>query len=240
MDTDRSMDRREALQRVAILLGGTLSATTIAGALTGDMRAWAATPEAQWRARTLSPAQTELVATVAEHIIPATDTPGARAAGVHRFIDALLTSHYPAAERNRFLAGVDGVDARARFYHKKSFVACTKAQQVAILTTMDRDAYATKQVAQAAQNKQPNPQAPVVGPGSRATGSSQGNPAEAEGLSDAVRTEMKSDWFWRRMKEVTLVGYYTSQPGATQELRVNPMGKWQGDIPYRTVGRSWA
>src|SRR6185503_4455529 len=99
MDTEGSMDRREALQRVALLLGGVLSAPTVAGVLSGEMRAWAATPEAQWRPRTLTAAQNELVATLAEHIIPATDTPGARAAGVHRFVDALLTDHYPVAER---------------------------------------------------------------------------------------------------------------------------------------------
>jgi gluconate 2-dehydrogenase gamma chain len=242
MDTDRSMDRREALQRVAMLLGGALSAPTIAGALSGDMRAWAATPEAQWRPRTLSGPQSELVATVAEHIIPTTDTPGARTAGVHRYIDALLTDHYPVAERDRFLAGVQGLDARARFYHKKAFTACTRREQIAMLTDMDRVAYPPRQtLAQAPQGKQPDPQAPVVGPSGRGTGSlAKGQPADAEGLSEAVRKEMRSDWFWRRMKELTLVGYYTSQPGATQELRVNPMGKWQGEIPYRTVGRSWA
>src|SRR4051812_38834500 len=208
MDKDRTMDRREALQRVAMLLGGTLSASTLAGALAGDLHAWAATPETQWRPRTLSASQSELVATLAEHIIPTTDTPGARTAGVHRFVDALLTDHYPVAERDRFLAGVQGVDARARFYHKKGFVACTKRQQVAMLTDMDREAYPARQtLAQAPQGKQPNPQSPVVGPSGRGTGSlAQGHPADAEGLSEAVRKEMRSDWFWRRMKELTLVG----------------------------------
>ena len=37
-----------------------------------------------------------------------------------------------------------------------------------------------------------------------------------------------------------LVGYYTSEVGATEELRVNPMGVWLPDIPYGQVGRSWA
>jgi hypothetical protein len=42
------------------------------------------------------------------------------------------------------------------------------------------------------------------------------------------------------MKELTLTGYYTSQAGATQELRVNPMGAWKGDVSYPTLGRAWA
>jgi hypothetical protein len=60
-------------------------------------------------------------------------------------------------------------------------------------------------------------------------------------MTDAIRNEMGSDWFWRRMKEMTVVGYYTSQPGATQELRgPNPMGVWRGDIPFHRGDRAWA
>jgi hypothetical protein len=42
------------------------------------------------------------------------------------------------------------------------------------------------------------------------------------------------------MKELTLAGYYTSQAGATQELRMNPWGVWKGDIPRRPGDRAWA
>src|SRR3954470_14233424 len=101
MEANSAMDRREALKRVAILLGGALSAPTIAGAFSKEMEAWAATPDAQWTPRTLTRAQADLVGTMAEHVIPTTDTPGARTAGVHRYVDALLTQHYPDAEKAR-------------------------------------------------------------------------------------------------------------------------------------------
>ena len=42
------------------------------------------------------------------------------------------------------------------------------------------------------------------------------------------------------MKELTLLGYYTSEAGAMSELKVNPMGVYRGDIPYRSIGHSWA
>jgi hypothetical protein len=42
------------------------------------------------------------------------------------------------------------------------------------------------------------------------------------------------------MKELTLLGYYTSEVGATQELKVNPMGVYRSDVPYRSIGHSWA
>lgn len=241
MDSDRSMDRREALRRVAMLLGGALSAPTVAGVLAGDMRVWAAAPDAQWTPRTLTAAQNELVARLAEHIIPATDTPGARAAGVHRFIDALLTQHYPAAERDRFLAGIEGVEVRARVAHGRPFGRCTRSQQLAILGDMDREAYpAQGRIAQAEKARQPVPRDPIVGQSTGTGPVARKSPADAEGLSEAVRSELRSGWFWRRMKELTLTGYYTSQVGASQELRVNPMGRWRSEIPYRTVGRSWS
>jgi hypothetical protein len=42
------------------------------------------------------------------------------------------------------------------------------------------------------------------------------------------------------MKEVTLAGYYMSEVGATKELHVAPMGAYKGDIPYASVGKTWA
>jgi hypothetical protein len=200
MERDDLLTRRAALGRVAILLGGAISAPTLAGALdAATQRAWI-TPPQDWAPRTLTAGQLELVAVMADHIIPQTDTPGARAAGVQRFVDTLLSDHYPAPERDRFLAGLADVDALARSRHGKAFVDCTAEQQVALLTELDEAAY------------------PVAGDAARPPGA----------------------WFFHRMKELTLVGYYTSQIGATQELHPSPFGAYRGDIPYASVGRAWS
>ena len=47
--------------------------------------------------------------------------------------------------------------------------------------------------------------------------------------------------FFPKLKELVVVGYYTSEIGATEELRyeVMPM-EYKGDIPLAEVGRSWA
>ena len=202
MESNAQITRREALSRVAILLGGAISPPTLAGVLdAATRRAWATAQG--WTPRTLNASQTELVAVIAEHIIPETDTPGARAAGVHRFVDTLLADHYPAAERDRFLDGLRGVDTRSRSRHGKPFVECVAEQRVALLTEMDEETYPPR-------------------------GSDTATPAGDE------------TWFFRRMKELTLVGYYTSEMGATRELHISPFGPYHGDIPYRSVGRSWA
>jgi gluconate 2-dehydrogenase gamma chain len=246
--TPQQLSRREALQRLAIFLGGTLAASTVAGAMAEDAFAYSegsgvrGQGRESWTPRTLTAAQLALVNSLVDHIIPRTDTPGAKDAGVPQFVDALLTDHYRAPERNRFLAGLQGVDVRSLRKYKKPFVATSHAQQVAILREMDTEAFPAKGAIVAQEKKQqPPPRDPVVGPGSGGSGSlAQPTAADVDGATEEVRTEIASGWFWRRMKEITLVGYYTSKPGATQELHVNPMGIWKGDMPYHTGQREWA
>ncbi|MBX2821739.1 MAG: gluconate 2-dehydrogenase subunit 3 family protein [Rhodothermaceae bacterium] len=45
---------------------------------------------------------------------------------------------------------------------------------------------------------------------------------------------------FREFKQLTVVGYYTSEVGASEELRIQPMGTYRGDIPYDEVGRAWS
>ena len=237
------LSRRDALGRAAMLLGAAISAPTVAGVLDGVAGSWAeASSRFPASAATLDPQQMRLVATIAEHILPTTDTPGARAAGVDRFVDTLLTSYYKAPERDRFLAGLRGVDVRARRAHGKTFLQLTPRQQVALLTQMDEQAYPDEP-----PRDRPATQARGAGAtqadttGKRPTAAAPaGGAAEtAEAVPEDVRTEMGSGWFFRRIKELTLVGYYTSRVGATQELRVNPMGVFK-NVPYTRGGRAWS
>ncbi len=51
----------------------------------------------------------------------------------------------------------------------------------------------------------------------------------------------KGPHYFRMMKELTLWGYFTSQPGATVALRYNPIpGRYLGCIPYKTGDKAWA
>src|SRR5467141_4865851 len=64
--------------------------------------------------RTLTPQQNETVATIAELIIPKTDTPGAREAGVPAFIDVMVADWGDDDQRKMFAAGLANVDERSR------------------------------------------------------------------------------------------------------------------------------
>jgi gluconate 2-dehydrogenase gamma chain len=191
-----AIDRREALRRTVLLIGGAISAPTLAGLLAG-----CETPRTEdgWTPRALSSSQGELVASLAEHIIPETDTAGARTVGVHRFIDTMLAEYYGAADRGYFLDGLRDVDARAERLGASSFLKASNEQQLAVLTALDRDAYA--------MTLTPSPEPP----------------------------------FFRTMKELTLLGYYTSELGATKELRYEAVpGRFEGCVPMSRIGRAWA
>ena len=221
-----SIDRREALRRAALLLGGAVSAPALAGVLAGCRAADA--PRGAWSPRALTAEQAAAVATIAEHIVPETDTPGARAAGVDRFIDTMLAEYYGPDERARFVDGLTDVDARARRSYGRAFLRCSRDEQVALLTALDREAFATP-----ARPARPDPD--------RATQRGVATTPPADTSRAAAPAPHAPPPFFRTMKELTLLGYYTSEPGATRELRYARVpGRFEGCVPLARVGRAWA
>ncbi len=189
------MDRREALKRVGIVMGGALSAPLMSGMLSGCQPP---SSSAGYVLKKLTAAQSELVATVSELIIPETDTPGARAAEVNLFVDLMMDEWYPDKDVDQFLAGLADVDQRAQNAHTANFVDLTDDQQIAILTELEAEALS------------------------------------ANGAGDDVP-------FFTRIKELTLTGYYTSEIGASQELKyVHTAGSYRGDVPYTEIGRAYS
>ena len=85
-----------------------------------------------WTPRLLTPAQGELLATLCEHILPRTDTPGARDAGVHEFIDLAL-SLADGEEQLRAVGGLHWVERRAQELHGSTFLGLDPARQIEML-----------------------------------------------------------------------------------------------------------
>jgi hypothetical protein len=221
---------------MVFFVGGAISAPTLAGILAGCERPRGGTARLPL---TLTEVQSEMVATLGEHILPETDTPGARAARVHEFIDVMLTEYYPAAERQRFLAGLSRVDQHSQRLMNQAFLDASPEQQLHLVRMLNQQAFSD----QAARDRRPE-EAPILQEPRAETG--RGAPEE-QAPSRAVMLD--PDWgaedvgegsFFRTLKELVLVGYYTSELGATQELRPNPMGPWRADISYSEVGRAWS
>src|SRR6201989_3659454 len=70
-----------------------------------------------------------LIADLAETIIPATDTPGAKAASAHIALISLIKQTADRKTQNIFIDGLKAVEAYASSQYDKSFSALSIAQQ---------------------------------------------------------------------------------------------------------------
>jgi len=85
-----------------------------------------------WKPLLFDDHQARTVEALAEQIIPATDTPGAKEAGVAEYIDLILNDG-PPEPRNRFLEGLGRLDGLAIRKYRSPFVRCAAGEQVELL-----------------------------------------------------------------------------------------------------------
>jgi hypothetical protein len=137
-----AIGRRQALRTLAVGGLGTAAVPSWLDRLVAVAQAHAQAPaaaaSAAWTPRVLDAHQDELVTALSELIIPQTDTPGAKAALVNRFIDAVLEDS-DEPDRKDFLKGLAWMDSRSRELFGTDFVAAAPGQQAALLTIISSD-----------------------------------------------------------------------------------------------------
>lgn len=205
MSDNDLMNRRELIRRVAMLMSGAISAPAVLGVLNGC----SPKPSASWHPQFLSTAEGAIVEDVAELILPRTDTPGARDAGVPGFIDVILKDAYPAEDQARFVSGAKDFDAEAQRAHGKPFLELPQAQRLAFLQKVHDEA---------------------------------ANAERTQADNDVPPSQRKRP-FVLMMKELTMLGFFVSKPGATQVLQyVAVPGGYQACIPIAQAGngKQWA
>jgi len=193
------MDRREALKRTALLMGGMVSAPAIMGVLKGCTPK----PGIDWKPVFLKEDQASVISTVSEIIIPRTDTPGAKEVGVPSFIDQMLNEVYSKEDQDDFIKGLDAFNARAKEELGKDFGDLDAEDQTAFVKKVHDEAV------NAENTTDPAPKRPFI----------------------------------LNMKELTMLGFFTSEVGATQILQYVPVpGAYKGCIPLSEAGngRTWA
>ena len=133
------IDRRDALCRLAAGAVGAAAATSWVDSLSALAQSHAHGPTATavisaqaWKPRVLTPAQNQAVIAIVDLIIPETDTPGARSAGVNRFVDRVLQDA-SREQRTRFVRGLAWMDAEAKKVSGRTFASSTPAEQTALL-----------------------------------------------------------------------------------------------------------
>ncbi|AXE21851.1 gluconate 2-dehydrogenase subunit 3 family protein (plasmid) [Runella rosea] len=198
------MNRREAISHVAILMGGAFSAPTLLAMEHRDNTAFTKSGSVSFQ---LNDTQRQIVAEVAEMIIPKTDTAGAKEADVPAFIELMLKDCYRQPEQLSFLEGVQQLQTAG-------FLTENEARRSEILHKIENE---TKELMKAYNVQQ----------------SKMGDNEDRE----LMKTQVKGLPFWRLMKELTLLGYFTSEvgikgsfeyvpiPGKLEEVKLKPNQK---------------
>jgi hypothetical protein len=124
------INRREALSRVAIIMGG-----TVLGAeafLTGC--------KTNTKGVKFSQEDIDFLNEVGETILPATNTPGAKAANVGAFMQTMVSDCYEAKDQEIFMKGMEELNVACKKHHGKTFMDSTPEERTAFLTELDKEA----------------------------------------------------------------------------------------------------
>ena len=115
------MNRRDVLEKITLMMGGVLAAPLMAGAM-GEKLNFGSSVN-------YTPEQEALLADVADVIIPTTGTPGAKAAGVEKFITRVVRDCYQIDEQKKFYDGLALLNKDSNDTYGKSFSALDTKQK---------------------------------------------------------------------------------------------------------------
>ena len=238
----RLINRREAIRRVSALLGG-VAFVGGSGLLTACEQAKAPRGEAPGK---FSAEDIAYLDEIAETILPATKTPGAKAAKTGAFMALMVTDSYDAKQQKIFRDGMGTIDAASKKANNLGFMAATPAQRLAVLTAFDREQKVYMDQREAADRKKKG-----LAPISTETAAPAADPHLPDERTDvAVGTEaggvvaVAADappHFFRMMKELALLGFFTSEIGYTKVQRyVESPGRFDPCLPYTAGEPAWA
>jgi len=227
------INRREAIRRVSALLGG---AAFVGGnsLLAAVEKAGSTVERAPGK---FSAQDVAYLDEIAETILPATKTPGAKAAKTGAFMALMVTDCYSPTEQQVFLDGMRKVDGAMKKSHNVSFMAATPGQRLAVLTALDREQKRVMGAREAADRRRKGLSPVVSGDATEAKAENvPGTPVAA-----AEPASPQPAHYFRMMKELALLGFFTSKIGCTQALRyVEAPGRLDPCLPYTPGEPAWA
>jgi hypothetical protein len=235
------MNRREAILKTALIMGSALSATTLASILAGCQSDQAG--ESAQRTFALSKDQQALLDEITEVIIPVTDTPGAKEAKVAATIELILKDCYRPQQQDHFLQGLADLDKESKKVFDNSFIHLSSEQKTAILKQFEQLAKKEK-----AKHDKPKENAKNVEThlgANAAAGSEQTQAKYVDAETGVVMKDTKKNTplmpFFTLVKELTLLGYFSSETGCTIALAYVPVpGRYEGVVRLKEGQRSWA
>jgi hypothetical protein len=202
------MERREAVKYISILLGG-----AVIGAdafLTGcKTKTGSAT---DWTTEDIA-----YLNEIGETILPRTATPGAKDANVGQFMTVMVNDSYEEADQKAFREGLDKLNDASKKKFDKAFMSITPEQRNQLLVELDKESREYQKKVSAFNNEQ----------------NKKEKEETAKGNNKYVKEHMAPHYF-TMMKQLTLLGFFTSEVGMKQAVRYMPApGKYEGCVPYK-------
>ena len=209
------MERREAVKYISILLGGTVIGAdafiTGCKTKTGNIHEW-------------SDDDIAYLNEIGETILPQTSTPGAKAADVGRFMTVMINDCYEEGDQKVFREGMSKLNDAADKKFNNSFMKLSPQQRHDLLVELDKEAKELQKKVDDFNEKE----------------DLKGREETSRGNLKYVRQHMAPHYFFM-MKQLTMLGYFTSKVGMTQALRYEPVpGRYEGCVPYKKGDKAWA
>lgn len=202
------MDRRDAVKYISILLGGAVIGADafLTGCKTKSANAH------EW-----SEDDVAYLNEIGETILPRTATPGAKDANVGQFMTVMVNDCYEESDQKAFRDGMGKLNDAAEKQFGKNFMAISPEQRKDLLVQMDKEAKDYQNKVNDFNGKE----------------SEKERTETAKGNLNYVRQHMSPHYF-TMMKQLTLLGFFTSEPGMTQALRYIPVpGRYEGCVSYK-------
>jgi len=209
------MERREAVKYISILLGATLvgadSFLTGCKSSTGKPGEW-------------SQDDVAYLDEIADTILPRTSTPGAKDAKVGQFMTVMVNDCYEEGDQKTFREGMDMLNEASKKKYSNGFMNISPEQRKELLISLDKEAKDYQGKVNDFNGKEDKKEREELAKGNM-----------------KYQKQRMSPHYFSLMKQLTLLGYFTSEPGATKALRYNPVpGKYEGCIPYKKGDKAWA
>lgn len=215
------MNRRIALQRVALLAGGLIAAPTLSTLLNSCK-----SKDSTIGNFTFSKVDWSLVDEISEVIIPKTDTPGAKDLKVVEILEVLLRDCYSETQQNHFLAGLRTVEEESQKLGG-GFVSLSPENKIKVVEIMREKAKAEREANETKAENEKNEVKEVD--------------AETGKEKEKVAKEEIPTPFYSLMRDLTIVGYYTSEYGITKAYDYVPVpGKFESCIKVQPGQRAYS
>jgi len=216
------MNRRDAVQYISLLVGGTMIGGT--AFLSGCKSKTGVS-------MVFTDADVSLLNEIADTILPDTQSPGAKAAKVGQFMTVMVNDCYEAPDQKIFHEGLAKLDDASKDKNGKSFMESTPQQRHDLLVELDKKV------------KDYNTKLNIYQQGlttEQRTAMVLQKNFEGEDPMGQKRRE-NPDYYFQMMKELTLLGYFTSEIGCTKARRyVERPGSFNGDLPYKKGDKAFA